>query len=76
MPSLSDTLIPTPDNLMPPLSPILQAPPAQVIAQPVIFNSFMRCPLPPIWQANSDSVRQFYTSGVPQTRIYAKSIVR
>ena len=35
------------------------------------FNPFMRCPLPPIWQASPDSLRQFYTNAiVPQTRIF------
>lgn len=33
------------------------------------YNSAIRCPLPPIFQATPDSLRQFYSSSVPQTRL-------
>jgi hypothetical protein len=37
--------------------------------QPVL-NSMIRCPLPPIFQASPDSLRQFYVGGkVPQSRL-------
>lgn len=33
-------------------------------------NDVIRCPLPPLWQASPDSLRQFYVKGaVPQMRI-------
>lgn len=74
MPSLSDTLVsPVPDNLQ---ATAVQAPPVDQTTQPSVYNSFMRCPLPPIWESNPDSVRQFYTNGVPQIRVYAKSLVK
>lgn len=39
------------------------------------YSPFMRCPLPPIWQASPDSLRQFYTNGVvPQNRIFNPSV--
>lgn len=39
------------------------------------FSPYMRCPLPPIWQASPDSLRQFYTSGVvPQTRLLTPTL--
>lgn len=35
-----------------------------------ILNSMIRCPLPPIFQAEPDSLRQFYQGGIiPQTRL-------
>ena len=38
------------------------------------FNVFLRCPLPPVWQASPDSLRTFYQNGkVPQTRIFNPS---
>lgn len=38
-------------------------------------SGFTRCPMPPIWSSNPDSLRQFYRSGmVPQIRIYSQSI--
>lgn len=33
------------------------------------YNPTIRCPLPPIFQATPDSLRQFYVSNVPQTRL-------
>lgn len=54
-----------------------QTPPNSEVTQPSVYSTFMRCPLPPIWVANPDSVRQFYVSGrVPQFRIYAPSVVK
>ena len=36
------------------------------------YNVFLRCPLPPIWRAQSDSLRQFYQAGVvPQVRLFS-----
>jgi hypothetical protein len=36
------------------------------------YNVFLRCPLPPIWSAQSDSLRQFYRASlVPQVRLFA-----
>lgn len=36
-------------------------------------SGFTRCPLPPIYATNPDSLRQFYKSGkVPQMRIYSQ----
>jgi len=33
-------------------------------------NTMIRCPLPPLWQASPDSLRQFYVKGqVPQRRL-------
>lgn len=35
------------------------------------LNIFLRCPMPPVWQTTSDSLRQFYQNGiVPQTRLF------
>lgn len=74
MPSLSDTLI----NQIPEgLSPVVSKPPEQQATQPSVLNTFMRCPLPPIFASNPDSVRQFYVDGrVPQIRIYAQSLLK
>lgn len=48
-------------------SPQASLPPAQGL-EPTL-NSMIRCPLPPIFQAAPDSLRQFYQGGqVPQTR--------
>ena len=35
------------------------------------LNSYLRCPIPPVWNATPDSLRQFYqNSVVPQTRLF------
>lgn len=35
------------------------------------LNAFLRCPLPPIWQTTSDTLRQFYQNNqVPQVRLF------
>ena len=37
-------------------------------------NTMIRCPLPPLWQASPDSLRQFYVKGqVPQMRVMLPS---
>ena len=76
MPTLSETLMNhIPEGLTQIEAP--HTPPNSEVSQPTTFNSFMRCPLPPIWQANPDSIRQFYVSGrVPQNRIFAPSVVK
>jgi hypothetical protein len=39
--------------------------------QPVpVRNPFLRCPLPQIWQTNTDSLRQTFTTVVPQRRLF------
>lgn len=71
LPSLSDTLM---DLNNPPEGTHITAPdpkPAEPPSQLLQNDTFMRCPLPPIWTSNPDSIRQFYVGGrVPQTRIY------
>ncbi len=50
-------------------SPQASLPPTQNL-QPVL-NTVIRCPLPPVFQSNPDSLRQFYSGGaVPQFRIF------
>lgn len=40
------------------------------------FNTMIRCPLPPIFQATPDSLRQFYIDGkVPQNRILSPATI-
>lgn len=35
------------------------------------YSTFIRCPLPPIWSATPDSLRQFYrNTNVPQNRLF------
>ena len=44
-----------------------------VITEPG-FNVFIRCPIPPIYRATSDSLRQFYIGAkVPQIRLFSPS---
>lgn len=39
-------------------------------------SSVMRCPLPPVWQASPDALRQFYINGtVPQNRLMTPAAV-
>src|SRR5205823_587883 len=69
MPSLSDAI----NTDLTGYSPVEQASNPQVMLpstdmQPGI-NTMIRCPLPPIFQAQPDSLRQFYQSSVPQTRL-------
>lgn len=71
MPSINDTLVKNLD-----LSGYGEAATPSDLPKPTfqqglepIRNSMIRCPLPPIWQANPDSLRQFYVGGkVPQVR--------
>jgi hypothetical protein len=79
MPKLSETLVSNiglPPNHRP-VEVMPERPPQGL--EPVlspIHNTFIRCPIPPIWQVNTDSVRQFYIGGrVPQMRIYAQSLL-
>ena len=75
MPRLSETLMShqgVPAGYVPVATP--QRPPADPILTPV-HNTFIRTPIPPIWTANPDSVRQFDVGGrVPQFRIYAQQL--
>lgn len=49
-----------------------QAPPSSNLEPG--YNVYLRCPLPPIWSATPDSLRQFYqNSVVPQTRLFSPS---
>ena len=38
-------------------------------------SGFMRCPMPPIFSSNPDSLRQFYKGGrIPQYRIWSQGL--
>lgn len=51
-----------------PLRPSLS--PAPPVNREPERNAMMRCPVPPLWQASPDALRQFYMNGqVPQARI-------
>lgn len=69
MPSLQDTVGQDLSGYVPvKASPQASLPPTQGL-EPTI-NTMIRCPLPPIFQASPDSLRQFYQGGkVPQTRL-------
>lgn len=69
MPSLNDALKTSTQGYIPvTASPQASLPPISDL-QPTL-NSMLRCPLPPIFQAAPDSLRQFYQGGkVPQTRL-------
>ena len=69
MPSLSDALSASLEHYV----PLAGAGGPSIIAatkspQPE-RNPFMRCPLPQIWVSNSDSLRQTFTTAVPQRRL-------
>lgn len=62
-----------PINTAPVTTPVANFPPET--KQEPVGNGFTRCPLPPIWQSNPDSLRMFYKGGViPQNRIYSQSL--
>lgn len=69
MPSLNDTIGQDLAAYQPAkASPQASLPPTTGL-EPTL-NSMLRCPLPPIFQAAPDSLRQFYQGGkVPQTRL-------
>lgn len=69
MPSLQDSVGQDLSGYVPvKASPQASLPPTQGL-EPTI-NTMIRCPLPPIFQASPDSLRQFYQGGkVPQTRL-------
>lgn len=69
MPSLSEAIKTSTQGYIPvTASPQASLPPLSDL-QPTI-NTMIRCPLPPIFQAAPDSLRQFYRGGViPQTRL-------
>lgn len=73
MPSLSETLVNQNDipaeAIMTPVKSNMPDP--QQTQQPLAYNTYQRCPLPPLWNSNPDSLRQFYVSGVPQYRVYS-----
>lgn len=74
MPSLSDatqTDLSGYKPMEPVAGPDFPRAPAPTIDLEPGFSSFLRCPLPPIWQTTPDSLRQFYRNGnVPQTRLF------
>lgn len=79
MPSLSDTLRSDAPAGYSPVSaldtPVLR--PSPIVQLTPLANGLIRCPIPPIYQTNPDSVRQFDLGGkLPQIRIYAKSLVK
>lgn len=76
MPTLSDTLRPSaPEGYSPVETPTLR--PSPITKLTPLASGLIRCPLPPIYQTNPDSVRQFDLGGkLPQIRIYAKSLVK
>lgn len=69
MPSLKDATSNTLAGYIPvTASPQASLPPT--IGLEPTLNTMLRCPLPPIFQASPDSLRQFYQGGkVPQTRL-------
>lgn len=75
MPDLNDRLMSTAgaDITSPVMTTNAQFPPTTSMEP--IGTGFTRCPMPPIWQSNPDSLRQFYRSGmVPQIRIYSQAL--
>lgn len=69
MPSLKDATSTSTAGYIPvTASPQASLPPA--IGLEPTLNTMIRCPLPPIFQASPDSLRQFYQGGkIPQTRL-------
>lgn len=69
MPSLNEAINTSRAGYVPvTASPQASLPPLSDL-QPIL-NPMLRCPLPPIFQASPDSLRQFYQGGkVPQTRL-------
>lgn len=71
MPSLQDTVGQDLSAYKPVVtaSPQASLPPTQDLAP--TLNTVIRCPLPPIFQSNPDSLRQYFQGGtVPQFRIF------
>lgn len=72
MPSTNDTLL---RNLNLEGYKPVDAPPVSPKAPPPVHsepgrNTMIRCPLPPLWEASPDSLRQFYVNDkVPQIRL-------
>jgi len=75
MPSIADAIVSKLDLTgYQPAPPSNPAPPAATGQQTGGLepgrNTMIRCPLPPLWQASPDSLRQFYIQGqVPQRRL-------
>ena len=74
MPDLSERQIAVGDhNVVAPATPQAHFPPVTQPSGPV--TGFTRCPMPPIWSSNPDSLKQFEKSvQVPQIRIYSQSL--
>lgn len=69
MPTLSETLRSIPETS--PVEPVVRPPVAPPAGTSSGYNPMMRSPLPPVWQASPDSLRQWTNNGVvPQTRIF------
>jgi hypothetical protein len=74
MPALSETIGQDLSNYRPAAQP--SSPRVAPVAPPSPYkepglNVFLRCPLPPVWQATPDSLRQYYQNNlIPQTRLF------
>jgi hypothetical protein len=70
MPRLGDTFDANLENYK--LAPIISTPSivAETATTQQTRNVYVRCPLPQIWQSNTDSLRQTFTTMVPQRRLF------
>lgn len=68
MPSLQDAVGQDKSGYVVAKAPPTNSLPAIQGMEPTL-NTMIRCPLPPIFQATPDSLRQFYQSSVPQFRL-------
>lgn len=77
MPPLSETLMSAHGGIPAGYTPVTDRPTAPPQPEPVpVNNTFLRCPLPPLWIANPDTIKLFDVNGkVPQQRIYTRSLV-
>lgn len=70
MPSLKDALVSAVDMSGYEPSTPTTSPTAPTLPLEPVKNTMIRCPMPPLWSASPDSLRQFYVgSAVPQSRI-------
>lgn len=70
MPALQETIGQDLSRYVPVEKPQNQVPLPSNSREPG-YNSYIRCPLPPIWQTTPDSLRQYYQNNVvPQNRLF------
>lgn len=78
MPPLSETLMSAHGGIPAGYTPVTDRPTAPPQPEPVpVNNTFLRCPLPPIYTTNVDTLKQWDLNGkVPQSRLYPRNLVQ